>query len=115
MRNKLTRILGAMVLLPLLPSAALAADAGPTGTVLLRYSPPDLDYSSLCLNKNLHTVVLDRDWSAWDGSRVATPPNALYQIATEYLLGSERVRQSLATSLKLLNYLSTNHLFDQAR
>lgn len=81
----------------------------------LRFLPPKLDYKSSCINPATHGVSLDRDWTQWTGDAVTTPPNDLFELAGEYLVGSERVQQSIPTSLKILDYLSTHKLFAQAR
>src|SRR5689334_4842140 len=70
----------------------------------LRFVPPKLDYKSACINPTVHAVALDRDWTQWTGDTVVTPPNDLFELAGEYLVGSDRVQQSIPTSLRILDY-----------
>lgn len=81
----------------------------------LRVVPASLKYSEICLDRGAHGVVLDRDWTTWTGKAVKTPANDLFDLAQEFLTGSDRVEKSTATSLKLLAYLRTNRLIPEPR
>jgi TPR repeat protein len=69
--------------------------------------PPDLDYAKHCAAIAAPLPALDRDWTAWAGEAVDTPPEELIALATEYQRGSERVEKSPETALRLLTYLET--------
>jgi hypothetical protein len=66
------------------------------------FNPPKLDYNGVCRPTDVARPALSRDWTKWDGKRLALTVNDAIAIAGEYTSGSDRVQRSAQTALRIL-------------
>jgi TPR repeat protein len=90
-------------------TAALMAGVAHAETGVAVFSPPNLDYKTTCKSKALVVEKLDRDWVTWQGTKIDLPPKEVLSIIGEYTNGSDRVKASPQTSLKMLDVLSRQY------
>ncbi|WP_269582915.1 tetratricopeptide repeat protein [Roseibium sp. Sym1] len=70
---------------------------------LIVLEPPQLDYAAICEpEEEREQIVLDRDWTTWDGEELGVEASAAIAISREYLRGSEQVPRSPETALRIL-------------
>lgn len=67
------------------------------------FDPPKLDYKAVCKPEAAVRPPLTRDWTEWDGKSLKLNAKDAVALAVEYTTGSDRVRRSPATALKILN------------
>jgi TPR repeat protein len=73
------------------------------------FRPPTLDYKKVCKSQILRVVKLDRDWTAWNGTKIDIPMTDALSLISEYTNGSDRIKQSPQTSLKMLAVLTKQY------
>ncbi len=89
--------------------AALMAGATHAETGVAVFRPPNLDYITTCKSKMPIAAKLDRDWVKWQGTKIDLPLKEALSLIGEYTNGSDRIKASPQTSLKMLDVLSKQY------
>lgn len=90
-------------------TVSLMSGAGYADNAATVFRPPVLNYKKVCKNLTSPAVELDRDWTTWSGTKIDIPLNNALSLIGEYTNGSDRVKQSPATSLKMLSVLGKQY------